>query len=99
MSTREPQRDARLIVEALARAGQRGVILSGWARLHDDELPTTVFAAESVPHSWLYPRCAAVVHQGGAGRTAAALRAGVPNVAVTFNFDQPFWGERVRTLG
>lgn len=30
---------------------------------------------------------------------AAALRAGVPNIAVTFNFDQPFWGERVRTLG
>jgi UDP:flavonoid glycosyltransferase YjiC (YdhE family) len=99
MSTREPQRDARMIVDALARAGQRGVILSGWARLHHDELPTTVLAAESVPHSWLFPRCAAVVHHGGAGTTAAALRAGVPNVAVTFNFDQPFWGERVRSLG
>lgn len=99
MSTREPQRDARMVVEALTRAGRRGVILSGWAGLHHDELPPTVFAAESVPHAWLYPRCAAVVHHGGAGTTAAALRAGVPNVAVTFNFDQPFWGERIRSLG
>jgi UDP:flavonoid glycosyltransferase YjiC (YdhE family) len=99
MSTRDPQRDARVVAEALARAGQRGVILSGWAGLHHDELPPTVFATESVPHGWLYPRCAAVVHHGGAGTTAAALRAGVPNVAVTFNFDQPFWGERVRSLG
>ena len=99
MSTREPQRDARVVVEALARAGQRGIVLSGWARLHHGELPPTVFAAESVPHAWLYPRCAAVVHHGGAGTTAAALRAGVPNVAVTFNFDQPFWGKRIHALG
>ena len=42
---------------------------------------------------------AAVVHHGGAGTTAAALRAGVPNVIVPFFADQPFWGSRVQVLG
>jgi UDP:flavonoid glycosyltransferase YjiC (YdhE family) len=52
-----------------------------------------------MPHSWLFPRLAAVVHHGGAGTTAAGLRAGVPSIIVPFMGDQPFWGERVRALG
>jgi UDP:flavonoid glycosyltransferase YjiC (YdhE family) len=42
---------------------------------------------------------AAVVHHGGAGTTAAALRSGVPAVVVPFFGDQPFWGARVAALG
>ena len=42
---------------------------------------------------------AAVVHHGGAGTTAAGLRAGVPSVVVPFMGDQPFWGRRVAALG
>jgi len=40
-----------------------------------------------------------VVHHGGAGTTAAALRAGVPAFVVPFLGDQPFWGARVHALG
>jgi UDP:flavonoid glycosyltransferase YjiC (YdhE family) len=42
---------------------------------------------------------AAVVHHGGAGTTAAALRAGVPSVIIPFSVDQPFWAQRVHALG
>jgi sterol 3beta-glucosyltransferase len=42
---------------------------------------------------------AAVVHHGGAGTTAAGLRAGVPSIVVPFFADQPFWADRVRKLG
>jgi UDP:flavonoid glycosyltransferase YjiC (YdhE family) len=42
---------------------------------------------------------AAVVHHGGAGTTAAGLRAGLPSVIVPFAWDQPFWGRRVWELG
>jgi UDP:flavonoid glycosyltransferase YjiC (YdhE family) len=48
-----------------------------------------VFVAEALPHDWLFPRTAAAVHHGGAGTTAAALRAGVPSVVVPFMADQP----------
>jgi sterol 3beta-glucosyltransferase len=54
---------------------------------------------DSTPHSWLFPRVAAVIHHGGAGTTAAGFRAGVPSIVIPFNFDQPFWGQRVYKLG
>jgi UDP:flavonoid glycosyltransferase YjiC (YdhE family) len=54
---------------------------------------------DSVPFAWLFPRMAAVVHHGGAGTTAAGLRAGVPSIVVPFFGDQPYWGRRVAELG
>ncbi len=52
-----------------------------------------------VPHDWLFPRMAAVVHHAGAGTAAAGLRAGVPAVTVPVLADQPFWAARLATLG
>jgi UDP:flavonoid glycosyltransferase YjiC (YdhE family) len=99
MSNRDPEAATRLVVGALADAGQRGVLLGGWSGLAGTELPAHVIHVTQVPHGWLFPRMAAVVHHGGAGTTAAGLRAGVPNVVVPFFADQPFWGRRVAALG
>ena len=71
MAGRSPEELSRLIVEALARCGRRGVLLTGWGGLHAGQAPDNVFVAESIPHSWLFPRTAAVVHHGGAGTTAS----------------------------
>jgi sterol 3beta-glucosyltransferase len=51
------------------------------------------------PHDWLFPLMSAVVHHGGAGTTAAGLRAGRPSFICPFIGDQPFWGRRVYQLG
>ncbi|WP_374970842.1 glycosyltransferase [Terrabacter sp. BE26] len=51
------------------------------------------------PHDVLFPRCSVVVHHGGAGTTAAAVRAGVPQVVVPHAADQPYWGRRMADLG
>ena len=67
--------------------------------LKAEALPDNVRLIGSVPHSWLFPRMAAVVHHGGAGTTAAGLRAGVPSILTPFFGDQPFWGQRVQALG
>jgi sterol 3beta-glucosyltransferase len=56
-------------------------------------------ATGEVPHDWLFPRTAAVVHHGGAGTTAAGLRAGRPTITVPFFGDQLFWGRRVEQVG
>jgi sterol 3beta-glucosyltransferase len=61
--------------------------------------PRRVYFTGDVPHTWLFPRCAGAVHHGGAGTTAAALRAGIPSLVVPQASDQFFWGRRVRSLG
>jgi UDP:flavonoid glycosyltransferase YjiC (YdhE family) len=63
------------------------------------DLPKNAFLLNYAPHLWLFPRMAAVVHHGGAGTTAAGMRAGVPSIVVPILADQPYWGRRVYELG
>lgn len=97
--TRDAERLVQVSLEVLRQTGQRAILLSGWGQLGRFNLPASVFSIEAVPHDWLFPQMAAVVHHGGAGTTAAGLRAGVPAVIVPFTSDQPFWGRRVYQLG
>lgn len=97
---REAIATTELVVEALRRTGQRGIIATGWGGLAKlEKTPEDVFFLESAPHAWLFPRMAAVVHHGGAGTTAAGLRAGIPAVIIPFANDQFAWGQRVYELG
>lgn len=89
----------RSAIDALRQSGQRGILVSDWGEHKGIELPPTIFAIDSVPHDWLFPRVEAVVHHGGVGTTAAGLRAGRPTVICPYFGDQPFWGERVAALG
>ncbi|MFY1637702.1 glycosyltransferase [Solwaraspora sp. WMMB335] len=88
---------ARVVAQALRQAGVRGIVQAGWSdlRVDGDDLLTV----GEVPHDWLLPRVAAVVHHAGAGTTAAGLRAGVPAVPVPVLADQPFWASRLARLG
>ncbi len=87
------------LLAAVSQSGRRAVLLAGWAGLGDQNLPPNVLALEAAPHTWLFPCTAAVVHHGGAGTTAAAFRAGAPQIVVPHLADQPFWGTRVEQLG
>lgn len=89
-----------LVIEALKNAGKRGILATGWSGLAKIEsIPEEIFILESAPHTWLFPRMAAVVHHGGAGTTAAGLRAGVPGIIIPHSNDQFAWGRRVFELG
>ncbi|MCC6607605.1 MAG: glycosyltransferase family 1 protein [Anaerolineae bacterium] len=99
MTNRKPEETAALVIAALQQTNQRAVLLSGWGGLRGGDLPDSIFMLDAAPHDWLLPRMAAVVHHGGAGTTAAGLRAGVPSIVVPFFADQPFWGHRVAQLG
>jgi UDP:flavonoid glycosyltransferase YjiC (YdhE family) len=99
MTGRDRAAFTRLVCAAVARTGRRALLLSGWGGIGDTALPEGLFRLDAAPHTWLYPRMAAVVHHGGAGTTAAALRAGVPMVIVPHLGDQPYWGRRMRELG
>ena len=99
MSHENPERQSRLALRALELSGQRGVLLTGWGGLtRHSTLPNVLFV-DNVPHAWLFPRMAAVIHHGGAGTTGAGLRAGVPNILTAFVADQAAWADRVAQLG
>ncbi|MFG0250550.1 MAG: glycosyltransferase [Phycisphaeraceae bacterium JB051] len=99
MSGRDPKRLTNTIVQAVKQANVRAIMATGWGGLDAAELPDNIFKIDQAPHDWLFPRCSAVIHHGGAGTTAAGLRAGKPTVICCFSFDQPFWGKRVHALG
>ncbi|BAZ37731.1 glycosyl transferase family 28 [Calothrix sp. NIES-4101] len=99
MSNKNPEETTALVLEALEQTQQRAILLSGWGGLGTQNLPNTIFPIDSIPHSWLFPRVAAVVHHGGAGTTSAGLRAGIPTIIIPYFGDQGFWGERVAQLG
>lgn len=88
----------RAIVEAVRRSGLRAVVATGWGGLIVDSQPSTIHVVDAVPHNWLFPRTAAVVHHGGAGTIAAGLQAGRPTLVCPVLGDQGFWGERIRRL-
>lgn len=99
MAGDDPTRTAREVIKALKAIGQRGVLARGWGGLQAGDAPEHVHLIDEAPHSWLFPRCAAVVHHGGAGTTREGLRWGKPTLIRPVFGDQPFWGRRVEATG
>ena len=99
MPSEDAERVTRIVIAALDRAGQRGVLATGWGGLEGEARSDRLYVLDAAPHDWLFPRCAAIVHHGGAGTTHEALRWGRPSVVCPVFGDQPFWGRRVAALG
>lgn len=99
MRPRDLQTTTALVLDAIAKIGARAVVSCGRDDLAFAQPRPGAMAIHDVPHDWLFPRMAAIVHHGGAGTTAAALRAGKPSVVVPFLGDQAFWARRLFELG
>ena len=98
MVYRDAEKIDKIVRAALAQTGNRAIILSGWSGIGSASSNDLLYL-DAAPHDWLLPRCKIVIHHGGAGTTAAGLRAGIPNIVVPFMADQPFWGRRVHAIG
>jgi len=88
-----------LVVEAARRCGLRAILGAPPEALGTGAGEADVFAAEGIPHAWLFPRMRYILHHGGAGTTGAAAAAGVPSSATAFSADQAFWARRIHRLG
>lgn len=102
MPVLDPGRLLRGVAEVTERRGLRGLVAAGWTDYGEaaEALPPHLFLAPSVfDHDAVLPRCVAAVHHGGAGTTAATLRAGIPSVVAAVFVDQPYWGWRLARIG
>lgn len=85
--------------EAAGLVKKRAVLLAGDGVETLGTLPAGILAVPSAPYHLLFPRCAAVVHSGGIGTTAQALRAGVPQLIAPFAHDQYDNAARIERMG
>ena len=99
MPVLDPAMVLRDVIELCERHSIRALVGAGWTAYARESLPETVFVAPAFDHDRVLPRCRAAVHHGGAGTTAASLRAGLPTLVCSLFSDQPLWGRRVTQLG
>ncbi|XP_042008082.1 sterol 3-beta-glucosyltransferase UGT80B1-like isoform X6 [Salvia splendens] len=102
MPLKNPENTTNIVLEALKNTGQRGIVDRGWGGLatHAQDVAENIFLLSTdCPHDWLFPQCCAVVHHGGAGTTAAGLKAGCPTTIVPFCGDQSLWGAIIYERG
>jgi UDP:flavonoid glycosyltransferase YjiC (YdhE family) len=97
---RQPEKVFRVITEVAAKLNIHAIV----------DLPETtiteglrrskfIMSGQGLPHDWIFQKVAAVIHHGGAGTTAASLRAGTPAVITPLAVDQFFWADRLTQLG
>jgi sterol 3beta-glucosyltransferase len=95
----DPARLAQIVVAGVRVAGIRAILATGWGAIGEIDVPGNIHVIRGAPHDALFKYVSAVVHHGGAGTTAAGLRAGLPTLICPLTVDQPFWGRRVFSLG
>lgn len=96
---RHAARYFKAALQAVLAMGRRAVFITGHPQQLPAALPPTVLAQTYASFRSLLPQAAALVHHGGIGTTAEALRAGVPQLVVPFAHDQFDNARRVRALG
>lgn len=100
MTSGDMEHTFQIVQQALEMTSQRAVILGGWAGIQTKYPTERILCVDCyVPHDWLFRHVSAAVYHGGAGTTAACLRAGLPVLVIPFGGDQPFWGARLHAAG
>ena len=93
-----PGRFFQVSIEAAIRLNRRAVLLIG-NNPPPENLPPALIAIDYAPYSQIFPRAAAIVHQGGIGTTAQGLRSGRPTLIMPYSHDQPDNAARAKRLG
>jgi len=107
MASSSPTEILKMLFKVVYALRIRAIYTLGWSELTDeikDEIlakdnEKRILIAAEAPHDKLFPRCSVIVHHGGMGTTAAAMRAGTPQVIFPHVADQPFVANRVFSLG
>jgi len=96
---KDAEKNTEIIIQSVLKAKKRAVIHTGYGGLSSkNNFSDSVYFIQEAPHSWLFPRMSVVVHHGGAGTTASAFHAGIPQIILPHGLDQFAWAKRVEEL-
>ena len=95
----DPEGAFTLLTEAARAAGTRAIVQVDPTIALEHLRDPHVLLVHGVPHDELFPKCALVVHHGGAGTTHAVCRAGRPSIVVEHAYDQAWWGMQLHRVG
>ena len=98
MPLKDPNAFLEKIEAALLKSKNRGILITGNSGI-DRTSSNNILIKEFLPHDIVFGRAKGILHHGGVGTMAAALRSGIPQVLMPFNVDQPFWAKRIFDLG
>ena len=98
-AVRNPELFFHHAIEVSRSLGMRSLFLTSDTKFHSSAPDTGYLAHPLVPFSKLLPRSVALIHHGGIGSAAAAIRAGIPQLIIASAFDQFFNGHRIEALG
>jgi UDP:flavonoid glycosyltransferase YjiC (YdhE family) len=87
-----------MISAACGQLGERALVCAGWSDFSDVQHSDHVKVVGAVNYARIFPTCRAIVHHGGAGSTAAGLRAGVPTLILWTAADQGMWGAAFKRM-
>lgn len=96
--SKEEKSKLDILINAINNTGIRAIIQGFNKSLEGYPLADNIVSIGSVPHSWLFQQAYAVIHHGGFGTTASAIRAGVPSIVIPHVLDQYFWAQRIYDL-
>ncbi|OBK73781.1 glycosyltransferase [Mycobacterium sp. 1164985.4] len=88
-----------MITTACAQLGERALVCAAGIDHPQGAQLDDVKVVSATNYAAAFPACRAVVHHGGSGTTAAAMRAGIPQLIHSTDLDQTLWGVRVKRLG
>lgn len=98
MPLKNPAEFKDKLLKALKNTNNRGIILTGISGMTFDN-NDDIISVKSAPHTLLFPLAKGIVHHGGVGTMAAALKSGKPQLIIPFSVDQPFWANRLYKMG
>ncbi|XP_048583476.1 sterol 3-beta-glucosyltransferase UGT80B1 [Nematostella vectensis] len=87
-------------IKALLHVSPNSSLLKAWEMVRKNVLYCNIYCVtQYTPHAQLFPKCLAVMHHGGSGTVASAIRASVPQIVCPFMFDQSYWADKVAWMG
>lgn len=91
-----PELFGDIINKIVATTGLRVVFCKGWSVMPNLKAHPNLFEVNYINHEWLFPQCMCAIVHGGAGTTAAVLKAKLPLIIVSVFGDQPWWGNIIQ---